>query len=59
MNDAAIGGHLEVLKWLRANGCPWGGEDVPTALQAAEQRGHEHIVEWARANGCPEPMRWM
>eukprot|EP01051_Picozoa_sp_SAG22_P019845 SAG22_NODE_3795_length_1528_cov_1.261721_1_plen_52_part_10 len=21
-NAAAAGGHLEVLKWLRANGCP-------------------------------------
>jgi hypothetical protein len=21
---AAMGGHLEVLKWARVNGCPWG-----------------------------------
>ena len=21
--DAALGGHLEVLRWARENGCPW------------------------------------
>ena len=24
--DAARGGHLEVLKWARESGCPWTGD---------------------------------
>ena len=24
-NWSAEGGHLEILKWARANGCPWDG----------------------------------
>jgi hypothetical protein len=39
-----------VLKWLRANACPW---DRYT-LQHAEQQGHVHVADWVRANGCPE-----
>jgi hypothetical protein len=23
VSNAASGGHLEVLKWARENGCPW------------------------------------
>ncbi len=42
-------GHLEVLKWLRANGCPW-NEEV-CGLAATE--GHLEILKWARENGCP------
>jgi hypothetical protein len=48
---AATGGHIECLKWARANECPWDGE----TLRCAEANGHDDIVEWARANGCPEP----
>ena len=43
-----IGGHLEVVKWLRANGCPW---DAYTCTFAAEG-GHLEVLKWARANGC-------
>ena len=46
---AAEGGHLHVLKWLRANGCPW---DEGTCEKAAEG-GHLAVLRWARANGCP------
>ena len=46
---AARGGHLEVLKWARANGCPWDGR---TCAFAAEG-GHLEVLKWARANGCP------
>ena len=46
---AAIGGHLEVLQWVRANGCPW---DERTCWGAAEG-GHLEVLQWARANGCP------
>ena len=46
---AAMGGHLEVLQWARANGCPW---DEKTCMHAAEG-GHLEVLQWARANGCP------
>ena len=26
-NAASVGGHLEVLKWMRADGCPWDLDD--------------------------------
>jgi len=35
-----------VLKWLRANGCPWDRE--------THQAARGHILEWAVANGLPE-----
>ena len=34
---AAEGGHLEVLKWARENGCPW---DEETRELAAEELGY-------------------
>ena len=40
---------LEILKWTRANGCPW---DVCACTNAAEN-GHFEILKWARENGCP------
>ena len=46
---AARGGHLEVLKWARANGCPW---DEWTCACAAEG-GHLEVLKWARENDCP------
>ena len=46
---AAKGGHLEVLKWLRENGCPW---DEETCRYAA-YGGHFEVLKWARANDCP------
>ena len=46
---AARGGHLEELKVMRANGCPW---DECTCRGAAEG-GHLEVLQWARANGCP------
>ena len=47
---AAYGGHLDVLKWTRENGCEW---DWRTCSNAAEN-GHLHVLKWARENGCPE-----
>ena len=47
--DAARGGHLEVLKLARENGCPW---DEETCADAAEG-GHLEVLQWARENGCP------
>jgi hypothetical protein len=46
---AAYGGHLELLKWARANGCDW---DSRTCEDAALE-GHLEVLQWARANGCP------
>jgi hypothetical protein len=43
--SAAVYGHLKILKWLRANGCPW---DRTTREEATG-----HILEWAVANGVP------
>ena len=44
-----MNGHLEVLKWLRENSCPW---DTNTCRGAAEG-GHIEVLQWARANCCP------
>ena len=46
---AARGGHLKVLQWLRANGCPW---DYGTCYWAVEE-GHVEVLRWARENGAP------
>ena len=43
------GGHLDVLQWARATGCPW---DTFTCHAAAE-KGHLDVLKWLRANGCP------
>ena len=45
----AGGGHLEVLQWARAHGCPW---DKWTCTYAA-MYGHLEVLQWARARGCP------
>ena len=42
------GGHLEVLQWARANGCPWGKRTCWSG-----GGGHLEVLKWARANGCP------
>jgi hypothetical protein len=42
--------HLEVLRWLRANGCPW---DAGT-IALARKYGHDDVVIWAKANGAPD-----
>jgi hypothetical protein len=51
---AAEGGHLETLKWARANGCPWG---VDTCAGAAKN-GHLDILQYLWANGCPHTGWW-
>ena len=44
---AARGGHLEMLQWARANGCPWNAE---TCYRAAKG-GHLEVLHWARTAG--------
>jgi hypothetical protein len=47
---AAQSGHLDVLQWAHANGCPaW---DQSTCRVAA-MGGHLEVLQWAQANGCP------
>lgn len=48
--EAARGGHLEVLKWLHAKGCPW---DPDSYLELAKDMYNE-MLKWLRANGCPK-----
>ena len=47
--NAAEGGHLEVLKWLRAEGCPWDARVCANALEGE----HLEVLEWLLAEGCP------
>ena len=49
VRGAAEGGHLEMLKWARENGCPW---DEDTCANAAKG-GHLEVLKWARENDCP------
>ena len=46
---AAMGGHLEVLKWLHRKGCPW---DQAACARAA-QGGHLEVLKWLLAHDCP------
>jgi hypothetical protein len=48
--NAAQGGHLEVIQWARANGCPW---DEHTMLVSVAHGGHLEVLKWLRENGCP------
>ena len=48
---AARHGHLEVLKWLRAKGCPWG-----TRTSAGAARGGRlEVLQWMRGQDLPCP----
>ena len=49
MKEAAWGGNLELVQWLRGEGCPW---DYLTCANAAD-KGHVEVLRWARENGCP------
>ena len=47
--SAAKGGNLELVQWLRGEGCPW---DIDTCFWAVKQ-GHVEMLRWVRENGCP------
>ena len=49
MFSAASFGHLEVVKWLRANGCPW---DEDACRRAAEHK-HWDTLQYLVDNKCP------
>ena len=40
--SAARGGHLENVKWLRANGCEWDSD----AIASDARGGHLEVVKW-------------
>ena len=44
-----MSGKLELVQWLRGEGCPW---DWFTCHWAVKQ-GHVEVLRWARENGCP------
>jgi len=46
---AAKNGHLEILKWARANLCPWNEETCTNAAVG----GHLELLKWAREHRCP------
>jgi hypothetical protein len=48
-DPVAKGGHLDVLQWAHARGCPWWAWTPSYAAQA----GHLTVIRWLRANGCP------
>ena len=45
----ARGGQLEILKWLRANGCPWDTNTPSVAYKA----GHFELLKWANEHSDP------
>ncbi|KXZ54109.1 hypothetical protein GPECTOR_5g211 [Gonium pectorale] len=49
LEAAAESGSVELLAWLRARGCGWGGEELTSAAEA----GCGAAVEWLVAQGCP------
>ena len=54
--DAALNGRLEILKWLRAEGCEWDHQTCGFAVMFAEMNpktgGNLDVLRWARENGC-------
>ncbi len=43
--SAARSGKLDMLKWLRENGCPWS--------EFTWEVAHESVKPWLRENACP------
>ena len=49
MRFAARSGNLELVQWLRGEGCPW---DEDTCYWAILYSRVE-VLRWVRENGCP------
>ena len=49
LKEAARGGHVQAMRWLRDRGCPWGG--IVPAYAAGE--GRLEALQRLRAQGCP------
>lgn len=52
-NLQCCSGHLDVLKYARANECPWSRE---TCIKAAAG-GRLEVLQYAVANGCEWPVQ--
>ena len=48
MAYAALGGHFELMKWARADGCPF----HTATLGNAAFGGHLEMYKWAIEQGC-------
>jgi hypothetical protein len=46
---AAAENSLEMLQWVRENGCPWNSSTCACAAKS----GNFDALKWARENGCP------
>ncbi len=46
---SSVSPSMDVLRWLRARGCPWGESVFAAAAGACS----EEVVEWMAAEGCP------
>ena len=49
IRNAAESGNLQLVQWLRGEGCPW---DSGTCYIAVKE-GHVEVLRWAREKGCP------
>ena len=49
--NAALNGHLEMLKWARLNGCIWNADVCANAAL----NGHLDVLQWARNENPPCP----
>ena len=47
--SACKGGHLEIMKWLRSEGCGWDWKECAHAAAG----GHMEALKWLRGEGCP------
>ena len=48
MMEAAGSGNLELVQYLRGEGCPWSYN----ACDWAVHDGHVEVLRWAREDGC-------
>ena len=61
MTNAAFSGNLQLVQWLRGEGCPWNWKTCYAAVEScrilvgASQQPHVEVLRWAREHGCP----WM
>ena len=46
---ASEAGNLEIMKWLRSEGCPWNA----ATCSGAASNGHLDVLKWVIDNGCP------
>ena len=63
VRGAAIRGHIKVLNWARANGCPWNAETCgyatmsggKTLLFCTARDGHDAVVRALIELGARQP----